>query len=461
MPTHPLHSPSPACNRSSREVKKFHTPSLIFDEQHKLVYVTKHARSLGLQPVTCTTNSVTRLPKLFSACDHCSSLLSGSKLNKRLRAFFLVNTTHQLVEMCFNDTNNNAVFGYVSHKHPTKVRQTVINNAKFAYSYDLDVAHTSLYFVVRVRSWPQELRQTYEHRHRLWPTNTEKLFDGTCFIRVNVNGDDIPSANKCSACEKALSAGSDSAWSYTFTAIEAALVESMSEEQTRFASIIWNYLNGKTHGELPFVLFKHTLFYFFEQYTADSFVSSDLLVHAHLFADFLFARLQTKSVPHYFNTRHNLYSDELSPTLLSSIAIKMTYQDLKSFAVHLLASSSAYLYHLLYLIQFQTNFFQYLLACTSSKTNSIETILETHELVIKQLSRGIKTYKRQLDTSAAVASQKTLTLDCLYRYQEDNVQTIVDYLPLLRDKEPSLLVHSLWSMFIQYFNCLFDDLFAA
>ncbi|UJR28536.1 hypothetical protein I4U23_009772 [Adineta vaga] len=444
-----------------KDVKKFHTPSLIFDEQQKLVYITKHARLLGLQTVTCTTNSVIRLPKLFSSCDHCSSLLSGSKLNKRLHSFFLVNTTHNLVEMCFNETNNNAVFGYVSQKHSTKVRQTIINNSKFSYSYDLDIGRTTLYFVLRVRSWPQDIRQIFEQRRRVWPVNLEKLFDGTCFIRVNNNEQDITTMNKCLACEKLLSIGSDSSWSYTYTAIEAELVASMSEEQIRFASIIWNYLNGKTHGELPFQIFKHTIFYFFEQYSPDCFVSSDLLSHAHLFTDFLFNRLQTKSIPHYFNSNYNLYQDHLSTTLMSTISIKMTYLDLKNFSIHLLPSSSLYLYHLLYLIQFQTNFLQYLLACTSSKTNSIETILDTHELVIKQLSRGIKMYKRQLDTNLPIKTQKTLTLDCLYQYQEENVQTILDYLPLLRDKEPSLLIHSLWSMFIQYFNCLFDDLFVS
>ncbi|CAF1190159.1 unnamed protein product [Adineta steineri] len=518
-----------------KDVKKFHTPSLIFDDQQKNVYITKHAHTLGLQSVTCITNNVTRLPKLFSSCDHCSLLLSGSKLNKRLHPFILVNTTHNLVEMCFNETNNNAIFGYISQKHPTKIQQTIINNSKFAYSYDLDIGHSIFYFVLRIHSWPHELRQIYEQRQRLWPMNTDKLFDGTCFIRINTTEQNIPTINKCLACEKMLSSSSDSTWSYTYTAIEAKLVAAMSDDQIRFASIIWNYLNGKTHGELPFRIFKHTLFYFFEQYSSDCFISCDLLSHAHLdstwsytytaieaklvaamsddqirfasiiwnylngkthgelpfrifkhtlfyffeqyssdcfiscdllshahlFTDFLFNCLQTKSIPHYFNSNYNLYTDNLSTTLMSSISIKMTYLDLKSFSIHLLPTSSLYLYQLIYLIQFQTNFLQYLLACTSSKTNSIQTILDTHELVIKQLSLGIKTYKRQLDTNIALKTHKTLTLDCLYRYQEENVQIILDYLPLLRDKEPSLLIHSLWSMFIQYFNCLFDDLFTS
>ena len=363
--------------------------------------------------------------------------------------------------MCFNETNNNTIFGYISQEHPYKIRQTILNNAKFSYSYDLDVGHTSIYFVLRVHSWPQEIRQIYEQRQRLWPVNIDKLFDGTCFIRINNDQQDIPTINKCHACEKILSSSSDSSWSYTYTGIEGQLVSMMTEEQIRFASIIWNYLNGKTQGQLPFVIFKHTLFYFFEKYSSDCFISSDLLSHAHLFTDFLFNSLQTKLIPHYFNSNYNLYNDNLSITLMSSISIKMTYLDLKNFSIYLLPKTSLYLYHFIYLIQFQTNFLQCLLACTSSKTNSIQTIFDTHELVIKQLSSGIQTYKRQLDTTYASKSHRTLTLDCLYRYQEENVQIILDYLPLLRDKEPSLLIHSIWSMFIQYFNCLFDDLFIS
>ncbi|CAF1076621.1 unnamed protein product [Rotaria sp. Silwood1] len=444
-----------------KDVKKFDTPSLIFDEQQKLIHITKHFRLSGLQSLTYTTNNVTRLPKLFSSCDHCSSLLSGSKLNHRLRPFFLVNTTHNLVQMCFNETNNNTIFGYISQEYPNKIQQTIINNAKFSYSYDLDVSYTSFYFVLRVHSWPQEIRQIYEQRQRLWPVNIDKLFDGTCFIRVNNDEQDIHATNKCLACEKILSSSSDSTWSYTYTAIEAQLVLTMSDEQIRFASIVWNYLNGKTQGQLPFVIFKHTLFYFFEQYSSDSFTSNDILNYTHRFTDFLFDRLQNKSIPHYFNTNYNLYNDNLSTTLMSSISIKMTYLDLKNFSIYILPKSSLYLYHLIYLIQFERNFLQCLLACTSSKTNSIQTILDTHELVIKQLSLGIKTYKRQFETTIAIKKHRPLTLDRLYGYQEQNVQIILDYLPLLRDKEPSLLIHSLWSMFIQYFNCLFDDLFIS
>ncbi|CAF3697255.1 unnamed protein product [Rotaria socialis] len=444
-----------------KDVKKFDTPSLIFDEQQKFVHITKHSRLFGIQSLKYTTNNVTRLPKLFSSCDHCSSLLSGSKLNHRLRPFFLVNTTHNLVQMCFNETNHNTVFGYISQTHPSKTRQTIINNAKFSYSYDLDVSYTSLYFILRVCSWPQELRHIYEQRQRLWPVNIDNLFDGTCFIRVNNDEQYMRATDKCHACEKILSASLDSTWSYTYKVIEAKLVSTMSDEQIRFASIIWNYLNGKTQGQLPFVIFKHTLFYFFEKYSSDSFTSTDVLNHAHRFTDFLFDRLQAKLVPHYFNSTFNLYKDDLSITLMSSISIKMTYLDLKNFSIYSLQKSSLDLYRLIYLVQFETNFLQCLLSCTSSKTNSIQTILDTHELAIKQLLSGIKTYKRQFETTNTIKTRRPLTLDCLYRYQEENVQTVLDYLPLLRDKEPSLLIHSLWSMFIQYFNCLFDDLFIS
>jgi len=445
-----------------RDVKKFDTPSLIFDDQQKLVYQTKHARFLGLQSFTCMTNHVTRLPKLFSSCDHCSSLLSGSKLHHRLRSFLLVNTTHNLVQKCFNEPTNNTNFGYISQKNPKKIRQTLINNSKFSYSYDLDVNHTSFYFVLRVHSWPQEIRLIYEQRQRYWPIHIDKLFDQTCFIRIDNHQQDQSIMNKCLACEKLLFSSADSTWSYTYTAIEAKLISLMSDEQIRFASIIWNYFNGKTQGQLPFNIFKHTLFYFFEQYSSDCFISSDLLNYTHLFTDFLFNRLQQKSIPHYFNSNHNLYDDHLSITLMSSISIKMTYLDLKNFSIYHLPKSSLFLYQFIYLIQFQTNFYECLLACTASKTNSIQTILDTHEFVLKKFLIGIQMYKRQLDTNIiAMKIQRPLTLDCLYRYQEDNVQIILDYLPLLRDKEPSLLIHSFWSMFIQYFNCLFDDLFIS
>jgi hypothetical protein len=357
--------------------------------------------------------------------------------------------------MCFNEINNNNTFGYISQINPNHIRQTIINNSKLNYSYDLDVDHTSFYFVLRVKSWPQEIRSIFEQRERLWPLNIENLFANTCFIRCNDNKHETSPINKCHSCEKMLSSSSDSTWSYTYAAIENQLILSMSDGHIRFASIAWNYLNGKTQGELPFIIFKHTLFYFFEQYSSDSFITHDLLNYIHIFLDLLVNRLQTKSIPHYFDSNYNLYNDNLS---IKFSSIKITYLDLKNSSIYLLPKSSFYLYRLIYLIQFQSNFLHYL---RSTKTNLIQTILETHELVIKQLSSGVKTYKHQFDSTIAIKSHRPLTLDCLYRYQEENVKIILDYLPLLREKEPSLLIHSLWSIFIQYFNPLFDDLFIS
>ena len=102
----------------------------------------------------------------------------------------------------------------------------------------------------------------------------------------------------------------------------------------------------------------------------------------------------------------------------------MTYLDLKKFSIHILPKLSLKLYHFVYLIQFQKNFLQYLLACQSSKTNSMQTILEIHELIIEQFKLGIKMYKRQLETSFSTKIHHSLTLDCLYHYQELNVQII-------------------------------------
>jgi hypothetical protein len=252
-----------------------------------------------------------------------------------------------------------------------------------------------------------------------------------------------------------LSSLSNSSWSYTYAAIECQLILLMSDEQIRFASIVWNYLNGKTQGEFSFIIFKHTLFYFFEHYSSDLFITSDLFSHISLFIDFLFNCLQTKSIPHYFNSNYNLYNENIS---MNFISFKMNYLDLKKFSIYLLPKTSLYLYHLIYLIQFQSEFLQFF---SSLKTNLTQTILDIHELVIKQLSSGVKTYKQQLDSTIILQSFRPLTLDCLYQYQEENVQIILDYLPLLREKEPSLLIHLFWSIFIQYFNSLFDDLFIS
>ena len=283
-----------------------------------------------------------------------------------------------------------------------KSRQTLINNSKFSYSYDLDVNHTSYYFVLRVHSWPQEIRQIYEQRQRSWPITIEKLFEETCFIRIETHEQDQSTMNKCPACEKLLSSSADSTWSYTYTSIEAKLISMMTDEQIRFASIIWNYLNGKTQGQLPFNLFKHTLFYFFEQYSSDCFISSDLLTYTHHFTDFLFNRLQQKLIPHYFNSIHNLYDDHLSITLMSSISIKMTYLDLKNFSLYHLQKSSLFLYQFIYLIQFQTHFLQ------TSNTNSIQTILDTHECVVKQLLTGIQMYKTTIGYKSCKENSTTI-----------------------------------------------------
>ncbi|CAF0988673.1 unnamed protein product [Rotaria sp. Silwood1] len=438
-----------------KDLKNLDAPSLIFDEDKKLVYITKYMHWNELKSITYNTKDV---PCTLSSCDHCSLLLSGSKLNNRLHPFLLVNATYNLVQMCFNKINNNNIFGYISQKHANLIRQTIINSSKLNYSYDLDVNHTSFYFVLHIQSWPQEIRSVYEQRKRLWPLNIENLFNNTCFIRFKGNEQEISTNDKCLTCEKILLSSSNASWSYTYSAIEAQLVHTMSDGHLRFASILWKYLNGKTQGQCPFVIFKHTLFYFLEQYTSDSFITSDLFSHVHHFIDYLLNRLETKSIPHYFNSNYNLYNENISMTIMNLISIKMTYLDLKNFSIYILPKSSLYLYHLIYLIQFQMNFLQY---HRSSKTNLTQTIIDTHEHAIQQLSYGVRIYKQQLDSTIAIKSHCSLTLDCLYQYQEENVQIILDYLPLLREKEPSLLIHSLWSIFIQYFNSLFDDLFIS
>ncbi|CAF2160432.1 unnamed protein product [Rotaria magnacalcarata] len=442
---------------SLKDLQQFDTPSLIFDEDRRLVYLTKYIRPNELESITYNTKDVPQM--LLSSCDHCSLLISGSKFNNHLHSFLLVNVTYNLVQTCFNEINNNNSFGFISQKHSDRIQQIIVNNSKLSYSYDFDVDQTSFYIVLRLQSWPQEIRSTYQQRTRCWPINVENLFKNTCFIRFNGNDQEILTNEKCSTCEKQLQSLSNSSWSYSYAAIEAQLVHTMSDGHVRFATILWNYLNGRTRGQLSFAIFKHTLFYFFEQYSSNSFITSDLFSHAQHFIDYLLNCLQTKSIPHYFNSNYNLYNEEnISMTLINVISIKLTYSDLKKFSIYLLPKSSLYLYHLMYLIQYQSNFLQNL---HSSKSDLMQTILNTHEFVIQQLSYGIKTYKRQLDYTNAVKFHRPLTLDCLYRYQENNVQIILEYLSLVREKEPSLLIHSYWSIFIQYFNSLFDDLFIA
>jgi hypothetical protein len=343
---------------------------------------------------------------------------------EKLRSFMIANATYNLMQTCFGDYDKNNRFGYISQIDSYRIRQTIINNSKLNYSHDLDVEHIDISFVLRVSSWPEDIRSMYEQRIRLWPTDIEHLFDQTCFIRYK---DEIPS--------------------YTYAAIEGQLVRLMSDGQIRFTSMVWNYLNSKTCGKIPFRIFKHTLFYFFEQYSSDSFISSS---HISYFIHYLFNRLQIKSIPHYFNPNYNLFSENIS------IPIQMTSTDLRNYSIYNLPSSSMYLYHLIYLIEFQSNFMKYF---HSSKTNLPQTILDIHEMVIQQLSLGVNMYKQQLNFSTVIESHSRLTLDDLYRYQEENIQIIVDYLPLIRLNEPSLVLNSYWTIFIQYFNSLFNDLF--
>ena len=434
-------------------LKTFDRPSFIFDENNRFVYLTKFSRWNEFKSITFRTKDVLGI---FSSCDHCSLLLSATKFNQCLRTFLIVNATYNLIKICFNEINNNHIYGYISQNYSNKIQQIIINNSKLNYSYDIDVNHTDFYLVLRVQSWPQEIRSIYEQRKRLWPLNIENLFHRTCFIRYNGKEEEMMMSDNCSNCEKVLtSLLNSSSWSYTYVEIETQLILMMSNGHVRFASILWNYLNGKTQGQLSFNIFKHTLFYFFEQYSSDSFTTSDLHSHINLFTKFLFNCLETKSIPHYFNSTYNLYNDNISTTLMHLISSKTIYLDLKHFSLYHLPKSSLYIYHLIYLIEFQSNFVHYF---HSSKTNLIQTILDTYELIFRRLSLGVKIYKRELCFTTSIKSC-SLTIDCLYQYQEKNVQLVLDYLSLLREKESSLLVHSLWSTFIQYFNSLFDDLF--
>ncbi|CAF5026526.1 unnamed protein product, partial [Rotaria socialis] len=122
---------------------------------------------------------------LLSSCDHCSLLISGSKFNNHLHSFLLANVTYNLVQTCFNEINNNNSFGFISRKHSNRIQQIIVNNSKLSYSYDFDVDQTSFYIVLRLQTWPQEIRSTYQQRTRFWPINVENLFKNTCFIRFN------------------------------------------------------------------------------------------------------------------------------------------------------------------------------------------------------------------------------------------------------------------------------------
>ena len=433
-----------------KTLNKSDTPSLIFDDEHKLVHVTKYARWNELQPLISFND---HLSDRFSTCDDCSTILSCSNLSQRLHLFLLVNATHHLVEKCLQAAHQKCTFGFISQKQSNQIEETTIDTSKLTYSYDLDVEHRSFYFVLRVRSWPEEMRSTYERRSRLWPWDTAKLFDRTCFIRIRDDAPDIPRKSVCPSCEQLLCSRSKSSWSYSYATIEAQPISQMSNEHRRFASIALNYINGKSQGKFPFVLFKHVLFYFFEQCSFDEFTTSDVLSPLQLFTEFLFDRLQTPSLAHYFNPDEHLSTERISLELLS---MKTNPTDVNQCSMRCLSPSSAYLYHTFYLIQFQFNLFESLL---SSKSNTMQTLLDLDTAVIRQLSLGVQAYKQQLDASITIKSHRSVTLDRLYRYQENNIQFILDYLPMLREKEPSLLIHSLWSMFIQYFNSFYDDLF--
>ncbi|CAF4995409.1 unnamed protein product, partial [Rotaria socialis] len=74
-----------------KDLKQFDTPSLIFDEDKKLVYLTKYIRPNEFESITYNTKDVPQM--LLSSCDHCSLLISGSKFNNHLHSFLLANVT--------------------------------------------------------------------------------------------------------------------------------------------------------------------------------------------------------------------------------------------------------------------------------------------------------------------------------------------------------------------------------
>ena len=328
---------------------------------------------------------------------------------------------------------NEDLFGYISSIDSNRIHQILIDNSKITHSSDLDIHSTEISFVLRVQSWPKEIRSIYEQRHRFWPiaTDLSSLFQSTCFIRSNGNEYQTLIKESCSHCEQILSICSSS-WSYTYSAIENELVKLMTDGQKRFASINWNYLNKKSEGQFPFILFKHTLFFFFEQYPSDQFTRNDL---TKTYLDYFLDCFQKKSIPHYFNSILNLFNENISIEWLSTPFLS------GHSLIYILPDSAMYLSSLQYLIEFQSKFLDHF---PSGKSNITQTILETDQYVRKRLS-----------------IPDPLTLDCLYQYQQSNVQIIVEYLPVLRLEESSLLLHAFWSIFIQYFHRLFDDQFKS
>lgn len=380
-------------------------PSLIFDDETKHIYLTKYAdNSSALSPL------IDHFRQL-SPCENKSSV----QFTEYLHSFLIANVTYNFMQIFLEKPSNQRhQFGYISSINTHQIQQIIIDNSKLSHSSDLNVHSTKYSFVLRVQTWPKTIRSIYEQRHRLWPTNISSLFQSTCFIRSQTSV-------------------SGASWSYTYTAIERELVRLMSEEQKRFASIGWNYLKKISHGQISFVIFKHTLFYFFEEYS-----SNDFTEQMSSFVKYLLHRFQTKSIPHYFNPNINLFNSNLSFDWLT-IPIIVPYT-----SIYTLPNSSLYLSHLLYLIEFQSKFLN---DFPSIKNNITQSIFDAHQYALEQIS------------SDHSLPQHSFTLDCLYRYQQTNVQIILDYLPIVRTQESSLLLHVFWSIFIQYFNTLFDDIF--
>ena len=409
-------------------------PSLIFHDETKHVYLTEHA--------PCSVSLSSRIYhskdhfRRSSPCENCSSLLSPVQFTEYFHSFLIANVTYNLMQMFLDKRSNQRdQFGYISSINAHQIEQIVINNSKLSHSSDLNVHSTKYSLVLRVQSWPKEICSNYEQRHRLWPTNISSLFQSTCFIRsqgtiaYQTSRDD-----QCSNCQQTLSSISGSSWSYTYAAVEDELVRLMSDGHKRFASIGWNYLQKTSHGQLSFAIFKHTLFYFFEGYSLEEFRTHDFTDQLSSFLRYLLYRFQTESIPHYFNSHVNLFNANLPFDWLTIPIIS------PHTSIYTLPDSSLYLSHLFYLIEFQSKFLD---EFPSIKSNITQSILDAHRYALERIS----------------IPQHSITLDCLYQYQQSNVQIILDYLPAIRLQESSLLLHVFWSIFIQYFNPLFDELF--
>lgn len=338
----------------------------------------------------------------------------------------MANATYNFMQIFLRKSSNQQDrFGYISTRDSNRIQQILIDNSKLKHSSNLNVHSTEISFVLRIQSWPKDLRSNYEQRHRYWPSSIDlpSLFQSTCFIQSNETNHQLSLDKPCSHCEQILSTYSSS-WSYTYSAIENQLIQLMSNEQKQFASILWNEFNTRSHEQFSFILFKHTLFYFFEHYPSHNFPNS-----ISIFLGYFLDCFQRKSFPHYFNSMINLFHENIAIEWMST-SILSGYS-----SIYTLPDSDMYLPSLQYLMEFQSKFLE---DFPSGKSDIIRTILETDQ------------YVREHQVNS-------LTLDDLYRYQEMNVQIIIDYLPVLRRKESSLLLHAFWSIFIQYFHRLFDD----